>query len=80
LEEGFDEMVNENWCSNRAIFNADRYSLDVWHGCISLLRQHLRGWSANKRCEDRKSKKGLCQRLIELEKTGEEDENNLQLS
>jgi hypothetical protein len=79
LEEGFDETVNENWCSNRVRFNADRYSLDVWHNCISLLRQHLRGWSANKRSKDRKSKKDMCQRLAELDKAGEGDENKLQL-
>jgi hypothetical protein len=64
MEEGFEEMVVGNWCSNRGRFNAQRYSLDVWYGCISLLRQHMRGWNANKRSEARKMKE-LCKRLSE---------------
>jgi hypothetical protein len=29
-------------------FHSLRYSMDVWHGCLSMSRQYLRGWSANK--------------------------------
>jgi hypothetical protein len=79
LKDGLDEMVSDKWCSNRAKVETHRYSLDVWHGCISLLRQFLRGWSINKRREDRISKKELCQRLSELDKGVEEHGDDLLL-
>jgi hypothetical protein len=43
LEEGFEAMVAKNWELNRARFSEQRYSVDVWNGCSSLLRQFLRG-------------------------------------
>jgi hypothetical protein len=38
IEEGFEVMVAKNWDSNRARFSEQRYSMDVWNGCSSLLR------------------------------------------
>jgi hypothetical protein len=41
--------------------------MDVWHGCLSLSRQYLRGWSANKTSEARKNKEMLLHNLEKMD-------------
>jgi hypothetical protein len=47
----------------RGRFNSQRYSLDVWNGCLSLSRQYLKGWAANKMGVMRKSKSKIMKTL-----------------
>jgi hypothetical protein len=58
LEEDFKRIFEENWKSTRIRFSDQRYAMDIWHGCISMSRQYLRGWNANKASEGRKKEEG----------------------
>jgi hypothetical protein len=70
LEDGFEAMVAKYWETNRAGFSKQRYSMDVWNGCPSLLRQYLRGWNRNKLAETKKLKKNLVEKLRVMHETG----------
>jgi hypothetical protein len=43
----------------------------IWHGCLSLTRQYLRGWNANRLSNTRKSKEDLLVKINELDVEGE---------
>jgi hypothetical protein len=73
LEEGFVQMVVDNWKTIRSRFSEQRYSMDIWHGCLSLTRQRLRGWSANKLSKSKKTKNLISKELDTLGETREED-------
>jgi hypothetical protein len=45
----------------------------VWHGFLSLTRQFLKGWCANRMGESKKLKKELLLKLETLEAVGEEN-------
>jgi hypothetical protein len=64
-------MMGRVWNSIRGRFSESRYSLDIWHGCLSLSRQYLRGWNINKRSEAKKMKKELLGKLDGLDKIAE---------
>jgi hypothetical protein len=55
-----------------------RYSIDIWHGCLNLTRQYLRGWNANKVRDNKKAKKEILDKLRELDEMGDQtSESNL---
>jgi hypothetical protein len=68
LEEDFIGKFGQNWQIVRSRFSRKRYSIDIWHGCLSLSRQYLRGWAANKIGETRRIKLEILSRLEELDK------------
>jgi hypothetical protein len=41
--------------------------MDTWHGCLSLSRQYLKGWSGNKASENRKPKENVLKELAILD-------------
>jgi hypothetical protein len=45
--------------------------MDIWHGCLSLTRQYLRGWNANRLSSTWKSKEDLLVKIKELDVEGE---------
>jgi hypothetical protein len=70
--EGFMGMMDIIWNYIRIRFFDQRYSLDIWLGCLSMSRQYLRGWNANKRNDEKKRKKELLCRLNHLEQVAED--------
>jgi hypothetical protein len=73
LEEDFMDSFTKNWQKVRDRFHNQRYSLDIWHGCLNLSRQYLRGWNANKIRDSKKEKKDILQKLEEMDKDGEQE-------
>jgi hypothetical protein len=67
LEEDFLGIFSNHWQRTRDRFHSQRYSMDTWHGCLSLSRQYLRGWSANKASENRRSKENVLKELARLD-------------
>jgi hypothetical protein len=49
----------------------DRYSVDIWHGCLSLSRQYLRGWNGSKVCEAKRESPEILKRLEILDDISE---------
>jgi hypothetical protein len=45
--------------------------MDVWQGCLAGARQHLRGWSANRKAERNKIKSATLHKLENLDKEEE---------
>jgi hypothetical protein len=74
VEEGFKDRFLGNWQLTKARFSDHRYSLDIWHGCLSMSRQDLRGWHANNTKETNKRKKELIGTLEELNMINERNE------
>jgi hypothetical protein len=71
LEGDFIDKFESNWKLVRSIFADQRYSLDVWNGCLSMSKQFLKGWAANKMGESRKSKSEILEELENLDRTYE---------
>jgi hypothetical protein len=67
LEENIIGSFSRNWDTVRGRFTNQRYSMDIWHGCLSLTRQYLRGWNDNRLSQTRKSKEDLLAKLKELD-------------
>jgi hypothetical protein len=57
LEDNFNYIFSRNWQSVTNRFGEQSYSLDLWHGCLSLTRQYLRGCNANKESASKKKRK-----------------------
>jgi hypothetical protein len=55
----------------RGRFSGKRYSIDICHGWLSMSRQYLRGWAANKTSEARRNKLEILSKLEELDKKQE---------
>jgi hypothetical protein len=70
-EKNFIELFNKNWKLVRDRFHVDRYSVDIWHGCLSLSRQYLRGWNSNKVCEAKRERPEILKRLEILDDISE---------
>jgi hypothetical protein len=70
LEEDFVSKFDQNRQKVRARFTDSRYSMDVWHGCLSMSRQYLRGWYANRIIENRKHKMELLAKLEQIDSNG----------
>jgi hypothetical protein len=71
MEGDFSKVFSNNWNNSRSRFSDNRYSMDIWHGCLSLAKQFLRGWSSNKTGEEKKGKMLILARLGELGQIGE---------
>jgi hypothetical protein len=54
LEPEFMRIFEGNWKKIVGRCHDKSYSMDVWHGCLSLTRQYLREWNANKVRENSK--------------------------
>jgi hypothetical protein len=67
LEEGFEDRCMKNWSGNKSRFSDQNYALHIWHECLRLLRQYLRGWNANRIKESKAIKKELLSRLEQLD-------------
>jgi hypothetical protein len=61
----------KNWSGSKSKFSDQSYALDVWHECLCLLMQYLRGWNANRIKESKTIKREILSRLEQL------DENDL---
>jgi hypothetical protein len=68
LEDDFIRNFGLNWQKVRSRFHDQRYSIDIWHGCRSMSRQYLRGWSTNKAGEARRNKLEILEKLEELDR------------
>jgi hypothetical protein len=79
MEEDFSKVFSNKWIGNRSMFSENIYSLDIWHGCLSLARQFLRGWSSNKIAEEKKGKVHILARLGELDQIGEQGSMDVEL-
>jgi hypothetical protein len=56
-------------CTQLGIYSriVHSYSMDIWHGCLSLTRQYLRGWNANKVSEAKIRKADILRKLEVLD-------------
>jgi hypothetical protein len=63
--------MEKTWCRSKSDGRGDRYSIDVWQGCLAGSRKHLRGWSANRKAEINKIKSTTLSRMENLDKEGE---------
>jgi hypothetical protein len=63
LEKVFSQHLGKIWHQCRDCRRTNRYSIDVWHGCLSGARQHLRGWNANNKAETSRLKHETLARL-----------------
>jgi hypothetical protein len=79
MEEDFSKVFSNNRIGNRSMFSENIYSMDIWHGCLSLARQFLRGWSSNKIAEEKKGKVHILARLGELDQIGEQGSMDVEL-
>jgi hypothetical protein len=48
-----------------------RYSIDVWHGCLIMQRQHLKRWSTNLWAEAKMIKRDTIALIEDLDKKSE---------
>jgi hypothetical protein len=64
-------MVKDKWDSRKSRFPQHSYSLDIWHGCLQSLRQHLRGWNLKCIGEQKEIKLGLTKRIEEIDMIAE---------
>jgi hypothetical protein len=44
LEEDFIDKFVQNWQVVRCRFSENRYSMDIWHGCLSMARLFSGVW------------------------------------
>jgi hypothetical protein len=71
LEDDFSSKFGLNWKLVRKRFSGQRYSMDVWNGCLSMSRQYLKGWAANRIGQTRKTKSEILGKLEELDRSCE---------
>jgi hypothetical protein len=71
MEEDFLSIFSNMWEQNENRSSNKQYSLSRWHGCLSLTRQDLRGWQANKNDEARKNKTQILNRLEAIDCQGQ---------
>ena len=57
--DGFTDLVRKRWLVGRGRYPENAYSLDKWHGNISMLRKFLKGWGDNMRGGYRRQKENL---------------------
>lgn len=58
-------MIRKKWVDIRQNYSSDSYSLNVWHGCLQLLRKYLRGWNLRLIGQQRATKINLAKRIEE---------------
>jgi hypothetical protein len=71
LEEDFMANFSKVWQQAKEGKGRSGYSLDIWHGCLSRMRQFLRVRNANKVTEQKKSKLELVAKFDALDKKTE---------
>jgi hypothetical protein len=76
-EKDFVQMLAKKWVIIKSRFSPHGYFLHVWHGCLSLSRQFLREWNANKLNESKKQNRDILKELEDLDKLGEIQVDNI---
>jgi hypothetical protein len=49
----FIKTINDKWSDTKSSLTTNSYSLDVWHGCLRVLRKYLRGWDLRNKGEQK---------------------------
>jgi hypothetical protein len=71
LMEDFLSIFSNMWEKNENRSSNKQYSLNRWHGCLSLTRHDLRGWQANRNAKARKNKTQILNRLEAIDGQGQ---------
>jgi hypothetical protein len=79
MEEDFNKVFSDNWNNSRSRFHENMYSIDIWYGCLGLVRQFLKGWSSNKTAEEKKNTMLIIAKLGELDLIGETGDMDAEL-
>jgi hypothetical protein len=66
-EPDFLDIFTRNWQQILVRFHDQRYSMDVWHGCLGLTRKYLRGWNSNKVRDAKRDKVEILKKLKEMD-------------
>lgn len=73
-QEGFLEVVKTRWQDTRSKIPPGTSAINVWHTCISSLRNFLKGWGRNQRGEFKRKKKDIMDQIEQIDMEAEKGE------
>jgi len=64
-------MIKGKWEEFKAQQLNQKYSLNLWHGCLQSLRQYLRGWNLKDIGEQKRIKLSIAKSIEDIDKAVE---------